>query len=116
MAGFELLMPADPAWSGLAKAMTAAGAAPLDLDLDRLEDLLLLTEELLADALGAPDATMLTVDVTVEGDILRLRVASDRAPERSPFADTVIRALAGEDHQEPGGSATEIRFRAGTSR
>jgi len=95
----ELLVPADRAYVGMLRTLTAGLGARCNLTLDQIEDLRLAVDEACALLLphALPDSDLLARFELATG-VLAFRAsvpaADDAEPDRSGFAWTVLSALA----------------------
>ena len=95
---FHCQIPAKPEYIGIPRLMITALAAPLDLDLDTLEDLkLIITESCnLSYSLGKED---ITIDAVVEEHLLTIKVSKvdeDKVKEDDllSLSSHIIRSLS----------------------
>lgn len=99
--------------------MVAAGAAPLDLDVEHLDDLLLVVDQVVEEAMLGAGTEGMTIGLDVEGDELTLRVAAvpPGPPDRSPLLERLVAGLGPGYRVEWGnGDAAGVAITARTRR
>ena len=95
--GFELTLPPSPAWTDLTRDLVATGVTPLDLGLDRFQDLLVLTDRVVSEMLELPGATTVRVSFSIAGDALEMIVEATGADEApSQISELALSVLADE--------------------
>jgi hypothetical protein len=101
MQGFELTIPPIPTWTDLARDLVATGATPLDMGLDRFQDLLVLTTHAISEALETPEAGSVKVSMTISDDRLSLIVETiGGEPGPDQVSEMVLSVLADEHRRD----------------
>jgi hypothetical protein len=98
MPGFEVDSPSTTMWVGLIRDLVATSATPLDLSVDRLGDLLVLTSLVVSNAAEAPGDGRFSVAVGVEDARIVVDVTS-RGEHHGPagqVSDVALSVLADE--------------------
>lgn len=98
MHGFELTIPPSPAWTDLTRDLVAIGVSPLDLEMDRFHDLLVLTDLVITGLLGRQGATGVRVTLSVTDRVLTMTCEAHGAVDSAdPVSDFALSVLT-EDH------------------
>lgn len=98
---FELTIPPSPAWIDLARDLVATGATPLDLGLDRFQDLLVITTHTVSEAVETPGASSVMMRMGIGDQRLELSIET-KGGVSGPFevSDLVLSVLADEHRRE----------------
>lgn len=112
--GFELTTTPSPIWVDLSRDLIATAVSGLDLSVDRLNDLLVLSDRVVSDAFNSPGIKEVRVTVGVDDNRLTAEVAvrglspEDSAPGR--VAELAMSILADEHWARPTGDGTVVGF------
>jgi hypothetical protein len=112
MRGFEMVSSASPIWIGLTRDLIATAATPLDLSVDRFNDLLVLASTVVSDAVEKPGSQRLTVAVQVDDERIAVSVTSHGEPGRTqrPVSDAALTVLADERWSLESDDASQVGF------
>lgn len=110
--GFEIESSTSAAWGDLIRDLVATAATPLDLSVDRLGDLLVLSSLVVSDALETPGDDGYTVAVRVEEGriIVDVTAHGDHDPSRHPVSEMALSVLADEHWAETSTRGSQVGF------
>jgi hypothetical protein len=104
-----MTMPSTPTWVDLTRDLVATGAATLDPSLDRLNDLLLLTGQVMGDVTRGSGSIDVTFDADPsEGVTLRVETTDPLTP--APVTDLALSRLADQHWSRPTPGGASIGF------
>ena len=98
MLGFELTSPSSPTWIDLTRDLIATAATPLDLSVDRLNDLMVLTTQVVGEASESQGGERVAVSVEVDSGRILVNVTYTGIPSRLglPVSKAALSVLADE--------------------
>lgn len=107
-----MISNASPVWIGLTRDLIATAATPLDLSVDRFNDLLVLTSTVVSDAVEKPGSRRLTVAVEVDEERIAVSVTSHGEPEseRRPVSDAALTVLADDRWSLESDDGSQVGF------
>jgi hypothetical protein len=109
--GFELTIPPSRSWSDLTRDLVATGVTPLDFDLDRFQDLLVLVDQVVSETLDLPGATSVKVTFSIAGGALRMTFEAVGARgAQSPLSELALSVLTDEHWLSPTGDGILAGF------
>lgn len=112
MRGFELISPSSPTWIDLARDLIATAATPLDLSVDRLSDLMVLSTRVVAEALESPGSDQIEVSVEVDDHRILVGVSSTGLVGTGgmPVSKAALSVLADEHGSTESTAGTRVWF------
>lgn len=113
MVGFELVVSASPVWISLTRDLIATATTPLDLSVDRLNDLLVLVSTLVSDAAESPESDRFSVVISLEDNSsIAFTLTSYGNPDLSmrPISEMALSKLADEHWSRASDGGSQVGF------